>query len=143
MSKFVRLPSGRGVDTEQIERYSPLYENHAITLRYLHGSSENIEGVDARALYAYLIANSVQIGEDGREVVATEPAKETFSPLYIRYLKALDAAYPQYISETATFDDFELAFDEVESLVLERYIRPKGNGYTLTEYGRFTLVDMQ
>lgn len=78
--KFLRLPSGRGVNVDNIRAWNtPIKANSspgdtlddAIHILFnSEGDMVRYRGADARALYAWLTANSTPIGEDGREVGA-------------------------------------------------------------------------
>lgn len=79
MSNFVKLPSGqvvntnRFVNTDEGLQYNPnnevyfrIYDNYTTE----DGVPTWFFGADARALYAYLLAQAVTIGEDGKPVEA-------------------------------------------------------------------------
>jgi hypothetical protein len=78
MAEFVKLPSGKFLNLNTIiDTEKQIYVGNdmdSLFTVYVNGHDEegsdirHIEGADARALYAYLSAQAVVIGEDGKEV---------------------------------------------------------------------------
>jgi hypothetical protein len=155
MTQFLKLPSGQFFNVEtivstaeklQTQPQGPEHDSFTVytTVVKPHGNNAVFYGPDARALYAWLDAHAVAIGEDGREVA---PSSELDSGK-LSILKALA------IKEPARMGDFCNAADDEQCEALTQLthdgyierINLEGSRvgiYTLTNIGRTALFESE
>lgn len=142
--KLLRLPSGRGVNVDDIFEFGKLLKGPNVyggtDVLYVNGEfSLFFEDADARALYAWLEAHSAAIGEDGREV-AKVPS-DGFPPGYAEFLKALKVIWPFGLSDVVAYDDYELSIDDLGSMIDDGFILSTSKGYIIRELGISMIED--
>lgn len=157
MSNFVRLPSGRGVNTENISSWNNITQLPDVVTREKDDAllilftdeadgSSWFTGADARALYAYLDSIAVAIGEDGKPVEAEAPKTHALpAPLTsdaVEFMRALDRAFPSGLSTMAACDDFNVTSDELDFMAHKHYIIATPLGWRSTSRGFDFLAEL-
>lgn len=149
--QMLRLPSGRFFNVEtivttekEIYHQGNAGDNSLFTV-YVSALDEDgtdvrhFEGADARALYKWLEANAVAIGEDGREVAKV--TGDGFPPGYAEFLKALKVIWPFGLSDVVAYDDYELSIDDLGSMIDDGFILSTSKGYIIRELGISMIED--
>jgi hypothetical protein len=140
MTKLLKLPSGQFFNVETIVKtddklwISP--DGSVATYSvYIGHDPDNESGVmfanaDARALYQWLEANAVAIGEDGREVVTEkEPRVKDFLTALVR--GDIDAQFT-----ARAIVNFDMTTDTLMSMAKDGAIYSGLQGWEITQRGR-------
>jgi hypothetical protein len=140
----LKLPSGSGVDTSAITQWGvlnekshvwnekTLYVDPGVTLDVvLYGHIKaTYNNTDARALYAWLTANSTAIGEDG--VVLVDEKLPRVKDFLIALVRGdVDAQFTQ-----RAIDTYNMTRDTLMSMAKDGAIRSGLQGWEITQRGR-------